>query len=706
MTFLLRPIINNSETERLRTKKCPKKCLRSPPHCSYFNLQSVTSYPKKNDMKKYFVLFLLFFPGTIAFCQNLPSDSGSFFLHKFAQNIGRESYTVTKNGSVLNYDIDFRFTDRGSPVPLKAKMAMTASSEPLSLWIKGSTSRFSTINDSIVINNKKVTIKVDSTTHTEAMKPLTFPIGGYSPGTVQMLLLRYWKAHKQPASITMLPKGTVMIKRDGADTLNFMSNSLMLERYVISGLIWGNEIVWTNKNGKLICLITNDAEGDKLEMMSTAYEDLLPELINRAATYGMRLFSGSMKMDVAKNKVLAIVGGTMIDVTGAATVDNTVIIIENGLIKEVGIVGTEKIPAGATVIHAEGKTIIPGLWDMHSHFEQAEWGPAYLAAGVTTVRDCGNEFGYINSIKSAIDSHKGVGPLILKAGIVDGPGPFGLGVVRATTPEEAIKVVNMYKDNGFVQIKIYSSVKPAIVKVISDEAHRLGLTVTGHIPNGMTTQAGIDSGMDMINHMQYVSAMMKKNKDKSLDLQDSTSIAAFEFLKQHKTVVDPTMGVYEMIFRNTSENILTMEPNFYDLPLPLQILFGTTGMPDAQAKAQAARYKSMFVLVKALHDQGIPIVAGTDMGFPGYSVARELELYVQAGLTPMEALQSATITPAIVMKMDRDYGSVRSGKVADLVILDADPLKDIRNVRKVWKVFKEGEVYEPGVLHRMVGFGN
>ena len=658
-------------------------------------------------MKKYFALALLFFPAISALAQNnSPIDSGSFFLHKFAQNIGKETYTVSKTGNTLNYDINFKFTDRGSPVPLKARMTTTTASEPISLWIKGSTSRFSTINDSIVIGNQMVSIKVDSISHTEALKPLAFPIGGYSPGTVQMLLLKYWKAHKQPKNIPMLPKGNVVITRDGSDTLNFMNDQLMLERYVISGLIWGNEILWTDRSGNLICLITNDAEGDKLEMMSTAYEQLLPELINRAATYGMKLFTGSMKMDIAKNKTIAIVGGNMVDVVGVTTLKNTVIILEDGKIKSVGFVGTEKIPAGATVIHAEGKFIIPGLWDMHAHFEQAEWGPAYLAAGVTIVRDCGNEFVYINSIKSAIDSHKGVGPQILKAGIIDGPGPFGLGIVRASTPEEAIKAVNMYKNNGFVQIKIYSSVTPRIVKVICDEAHRLGLTVTGHIPQGMTTKAGIDSGMDMINHIPYVASMMKRNKDRSADLTDSMSLAAFDYLLKHKTVVDPTLGVYEMVFRSTSDNILDMEPNFYNLPLPLQTLFVTMGLPDSSAKLRRPNYLAFLAIVKALYDKGIPIVAGTDMGFPGYSVARELELYVQAGLTTWDALQSATITPAIIMKMDKNYGSVRTGKAADLVILDADPVLNIRNVRKVWKVFKEGQEYDPGVLHRMVGFKN
>jgi imidazolonepropionase-like amidohydrolase len=653
-------------------------------------------------MKKYplFAILVIIFKSSIA----QTSDSGSFFLHKFAQNIGKETYLLTRSGSTITYDIDFKFVDRNTPVPLKAQLVTTASYEPVSLFIKGNTSRFSTINDTIRIQNKNVSIRVDDSIHTETLAPIAFPVGGYSPGTVQMVLLQYWKKHGEPKNIPLLPTGVVSISRQGKDELSIMNKPMVLDRYLVSGLIWGNEIIWTDQKGNLVCLITNDAEGDKLEMMKTDYESLLPELISRAATYGMQLFTASMKMDVSKKRLLAIVGGNIIDVEGNSSIGNSVIIIENGLIKEVGKASAIKIPSNATIIHAEGKTILPGLWDMHSHFEQAEWGPAYLAAGVTTVRDCGNEFGYINSIKSAIDAHKGVGPFILKAGIIDGPGPAGLGVVRATTKEEAVKAVDMYKDNGFAQIKIYSSVAPAIVRTITDEAHRLGITVTGHIPQGMTTKAGIDSGMDMVNHIQYVYAMMKRNKDNSLDLQDSASVASLDYLKAHHVVIDPTIGVYEMVFRSVKDDILEMEPNYYTLPIPLQALFKNMGMPPAQAELARPRMQSMMNLIKALHDKGITIMAGTDMGFPGYSVARELELYVKAGLTPMQAIQTATIVPARVMDMDKRTGSIKAGKQADLVIIDGDPLKEIRNIRNVWIVIKEGQQYDPGVLHRMVGF--
>ena len=159
-----------------------------------------------------------------------------------------------------------------------------------------------------------------------------------------------------------------------------------------------------------------------------------------------------------------------------------------------------------------------------------------------------------------------------------------------------------------------------------------------------------------------------------------------------------------MVFRSTSDDILEMEPNFYNLPAPLQVLFANTGLPPERALVVKPRMQAMMDIVKALHDKGITIVAGTDMGFPGYSVARELELYVKAGLSPMEAIQSATIVPAQVMKMDKQRGSIQPGKQADLIIVDGDPLKDIRNIRNVWMVIKEGQQYDPVVLHKMVGF--
>ncbi|HEY4111633.1 amidohydrolase family protein [Puia sp.] len=638
-------------------------------------------------------------------------DSARFFLHKFAQNIGQEVYYRTAGDSGVSYAVRFKFVDRGSPVPLIARILLTPSGEPLRFWIKGNTSRFSTVHDSVSVTGSKAYAKVDDSSFTQEIKGPAFPVAGYSPATVQMLLLQYWNKHGRPEKLRLLPTGSVSIKMSGYDTLFYYGNRLPLQRLVISGLVWGNELVWTDNDGNLVCLITNDAEGDKLEMMLDKYESLLPELIGRAATYGMQLFAASMKGDDGgsagargQKGVLAIVGGRMVDVAMGATTPDAVILIENGKIIKAGPKAAVAVPAGAKIIHAEGRTILPGLWDMHAHFEQAEWGPAYLAAGVTTVRDCGNEFNYINSVKRAIDEGVGVGPHILKAGIIDGPGPMGLGIVRAGTPQEAKYAVRRYKDSGFVQIKIYSSVTAPILKVICDEAHRLGLTVTGHIPEGMNLEQGVDSGMDMVNHIQYVGPILARTKDRLVDWNDPKTAKGLDFIRQHGTVIDPTLGVFEMIFRSVKDSITSMEPAFGTLPQPLQVLFVTMGMPPAQAEKFKSYFKDLEKQVKVLHDMGVPIVAGTDMGFPGYSVDRELELYVDAGLTPLEALRTATIVPALVMKQAGISGSLMPGRDADIILVDGDPLHHIRDIRKVKLVIKDGKVYDPLQLHKIAGF--
>jgi imidazolonepropionase-like amidohydrolase len=655
-------------------------------------------------MKKYLLSFILSSLIFNTYAQSVVADSGVFLLHKFEQHIGKETYHITNNKDSKTYTVNFKFVDRGSPVPLKAELRVNPVLEPLGLNIKGSVARSASINDEISITGSQAHIKVDDSVYDKKIQPLTFPIAGYAPTIVQQVLIQYWKKHHEPVSINTLPTGSVQIRRDGADTLTYNGKPLILERYTIGGLIWGNEFVWTDKQSQVICIITNDAEFDKFEAVREPYEALLSTLIGKTATYSMRLFTKSASIKTTADKLIAIEGGTIIDVVSEKTIPDAVVLIENGIIKKVGKKGEVSIPAGVKIINAKGKVLLPGLWDMHAHFEQAEWGPAYLAAGVTTVRDCGNEFSFINAIKDAIDQGKGVGPEILKAGIIDGKGPYALGIIQAETKEEAIKAVDRYKDAGFVQIKIYSSVKPATVKYICDEAHRLGLTVTGHIPIGMTLQQGVDSGMNMVNHVQYVYSIMKRNKDRSIDFNDSTSIAAIKFIKQHNVVIDPTIGVFEMSFRSIKDNITIMEPAFYTLPLPLQALLKNTGQDSTGAKKFKPLYESMVIIVKKLHDAGVTIVAGTDQGFPGFSVARELELYVQAGLTPADAIQTATIIPARVMNTDKTTGSIEEGKRADIIIVDGDPLKNIRDIRNVTTVIKGEHIYDPGKLHKLVGF--
>ena len=208
-----------------------------------------------------------------------------------------------------------------------------------------------------------------------------------------------------------------------------------LDRYTVEGLIWGRETLWFDTNRNLVAAITTDAEFDHFEAIRDGYESALGDLVGRAGADNMSALADISKgIPGSHSSTLAIVGATLIDGTGGAPVADSAIVIEDGRIVAVGPRSKVKIPKNANVVDAKGKFLLPGLWDMHAHFEQVEWGPIYLAAGVTTVRDCGNEFEFITAVRDAIAQGRGLGPRLLLAGIVDGTGPMALGINSVDTP--------------------------------------------------------------------------------------------------------------------------------------------------------------------------------------------------------------------------------------------------------------------------------
>src|SRR5262249_36207356 len=390
-------------------------------------------------------------------------------------------------------------------------------------------------------------------------------------------------------------------------------------------------------------------------------------------------------------------------------INDSVIVIENDRIISAGPRKSVKVPAGARVIDAKGKTVLPGLWEMHAHFEQVEWGPIYLAAGVTTCRDVGNEFEFITSVRDAIQAGRGLGPRMLLAGIVDGDGPSALGVIRANTPEQAREVVNRYKKAGFAQIKIYSSVKPEILRAICEEAHRLGMTVTGHIPQGMNALQGVEAGMDQINHIQYIPPVMLPKERKpgvpaTVDLESTEAKQSIAFFKEHGTVLDPTMALMEILTHSSADPVSSFEPGIQKVAPELSTQLQNTGVPAGAAARAKATFDQWMNVLAALHKAGVPIITGTDQAVPGHSLHREIELYVKAGFTPMEAIQASTIVPARVMKLDKETGTVEAGKRADLIILDANPLQSISNIRTARFVVAAGKLYNCAELWKSVGF--
>jgi imidazolonepropionase-like amidohydrolase len=420
---------------------------------------------------------------------------------------------------------------------------------------------------------------------------------------------------------------------------------------------------------------------------------------------------------------LVIKNVTVFDSTTAKTIPAQRVTVLGERIVSVEAEAGQPASSGAQVIDGSGKMLLPGLWDMHQHFSPDS---AFLdiAAGITTGRDLGNSIDDLTKLRKHIEQGEQIGPRIVLAGLIDGPGPFqGPVNVLAATPDEARQCVDRYADLGYVQIKIYSSVKPELVPVIIAEAHKRGLRVSGHVPSGMTADQFVRDGADEIQHMNFVflnfmpdvtetrtpARFIEPGKRAAgIDLNSAQVNDFIALLKQHHTVIDPTMTIWEATYVDRPGNVSEEDAYMFDR-LPLQVQRGAKSAgealptPDsATDQLYRASYANFVRMVKKLYDNDITIVAGTDLG-KGYSLHRELEIYNQAGIPAPEVLRMATLTAAQIMKRDSELGSIAPGKLADLILVNGDPTTNISDIRKIDTVIKGGAVMYPSELYPAMG---
>jgi Imidazolonepropionase and related amidohydrolases len=303
-------------------------------------------------------------------------EQGKFTLHKFEQAIGEETYEIHRDGDVLSVKMDFKFIDRGSPVPLTATFHAAQDLTPQAFEIKGRTARPISIDQAINIDQQSVHLRTrDKQTEIAVPAGAFFTIAGYAPSTMQMLMVRYWATHGSPPQLATLPSGFVKIEPRGQDLIHVGTREEKLDRFTVEGLIWGRETLWFDANRNLVAAITTDAEFDHFEAIRDGYESALGDFVGRAGADGMAALAEiSKQIPGSHAPILAIVGATLIDGTGSAPIPDAAVVIRKGRIIGAGPRSKIKIPRHASIVEAHGKTILPGLWDMHAHFEQVEGG--------------------------------------------------------------------------------------------------------------------------------------------------------------------------------------------------------------------------------------------------------------------------------------------------------------------------------------------
>ena len=623
-----------------------------------------------------------------------PAAKPTFRLYLLGHEIGREIVRSSRLPDGERVSFDFSFTDRGTTVELAATLELDAEQNARHFVTKGRTYRLFTADSEVTVTDGRARIRDGARVSTvDAGDRPFFPVDNYAPIGLHERLIRYWIAKGRPAEIVAPPAGTVRISSRGVGPAPGRIPGRRWEKLAIEGAVWGRQTAWIDLQTKTLQALATWAGGlNFMAIRGTAAPSSAVAAV-AAADQVADLARMSKAAPPQRTGTYAIVGATVIDGTGKPPLADAVLVVRDGRISVVGPASATPVPAGMAVVDAKGLFIIPGLWDMHAHVGQADWAPAYLASGVTTIRDMGGEFEFLTRFRDAIDKG-GFGPRVLLAGLVDGPGDRSFGAVTAATADEGRAVVRRYHAARFQQIKIYSLVPADAVKAIVAEAHKLGMTVTGHVPAGMTSQSAIEAGFDSLAHMPLRGAPGS----------DEAKIG-IAFFKQHRTVLDPTQSWNELGGHPASVPLEKFLPGVAGLPVSLKRTFDSMPGGNAEPAAWRARLVDSARLLKDAVDAGLLVVAGTDKGVPGFSLPRELELYVAGGMTPLQAIQTATIMPARAMKLDKDTGTVEAGKRADLILLSADPLASISNVRSIRWVIANGRLYDPAALWKAAGFG-
>jgi imidazolonepropionase-like amidohydrolase len=653
---------------------------------------------------------------TVVVAQQKPLvvEHGTYAVHLLLHTIGTEEYAVTDSGSHRILTATTTTSDRGMKRATSSTLEFTVDGAPIrfeqhALPLEGATPPPPGNGSLTEIAGSTVIAREGDTSRTFAKPPIAFTGFASMPAGAQMLMMRYWETHGRPARLPLLRASAqalpIEIKLVGHEAFPAHGQVVRLTRYTVANLVFGREILWMNDSHRVAAIMTF-AGGLPQEEVLDEYANAFDQLVESGVRQEMLdLDDLDRAVQPKATGSFAIVGARLIDATGAPAIENSVVLVRDGRIAAAGTAQAISIPPGMRVIHAEGKSLLPGLWEMHSHYSGVEFGPALLAAGITTARDCGGEFRFLTAVRHAIDTQHALGPRLLLAGLIDSGGPLAFGAIDVNTPAEAVHAVDMYADAHFQQIKVYTQIQPDILRAIADEAHSRGMTVTGHVPAAVNAFEGIADGMDQINHLQFVIRTMNPDGGVGpVDLNSERSKKLIALLVEKQIVVDPTDAWGEMAAHTKNIDPTTFEPGLNAAPFTLSSRFRAMGAPVAGEAKFRERMEVNRVVTAALFKAGVPIVAGSDTNLQGYGLDRELELYVQAGMTPMQAIQSATIVSARAMKLDAGSGTVEAGKRADLILVDGNPLVNISDLRRVVSVVANGRLYDSKELARSVGF--
>jgi Amidohydrolase family len=516
--------------------------------------------------------------------------------------------------------------------------------------------------------------------------------------------------------MSALPGGALRLEKGEALSVQGAGGPIQVTRYTLSGIDLTPETMLLDAKGALFASVSPDSI-----IIRKGYEGEEQRLRGLAAEWSTQRFV-DIEKQVAHRYAdpVRIRNVRLFDPKTSALTAPVSVLVRGKEITAVEALDSPPTPGEVTVDGAGG-TLVAGMYEMHGHLGQDE-ALLNLMAGITTVRDMGNDNAVLDVLIKRMDDGVIGGPHVIRSGFIEGRSPFSAnnGIV-VNSQQEAIDAVRWYGARGYWQIKIYNSMNPAWVPAMTKEAHRLGMRVAGHVPAFSTADEMMEAGYDEMTHInQYmIGWVIKPGEDTrtlfrlyvlkrfpGIDLNSAKVQHTIGMMVDKKIAIDPTIGIHEQLTQNRDGQVPPGAVDYFDhMPIgyrrdAMKALIDTSAPGDDQA--YRAAFDKIIETVRLLHDRGIFIVFGTDTG-GSFTYHRELELYQRVGMTPAEIVKRATFDSARYTGQDQRMGSIEKGKLADFFLIPGDPTKDVKAIKTISMVVKDGAFYFPSEVYPKFG---
>jgi hypothetical protein len=617
------------------------------------------------------------------------------------------------NGATTTIDYDVKNNGRGPTIA--ETIATGADGLPTAWTIKGATTFGGKVDESFR-RDGAIARWTDSTGSASA--PMREPSLYIGQAASPWALGLYARALLKDADRSMpgLPGGTIKLEKVETFTANGAGGAVEVTAYALSGIDLNPTYLLLDKDGRFFG--TMQGRGVTVRKGYEGEDKRLRDLAEKLSAARYAAIQKATAHDYGAP--VRIRNVRLFDPKSAKLTDPKSVVVFRDSIAAVEAPDAPAAP-GEVTIDGAGGTLVPGMAEMHGHASEDD-AVLNLAAGITTIRDMGNNNDEMLAMIDRIERGESAGSRIVPSGFIEGRSPFSSnnGIV-AETERQAVDAVRWYASRGFPAIKIYNSIKPEWVPAMVAEARKLGMHVMGHVPAFTTADAMMAAGYDELTHInQFVLGwVLRQGEDTrnllrltalrrlpGLDLDSAPVKRTIDTIAERKIAIDPTMVIHEAFTQSRDGQVPPGAVDYLD-HMPISVQRDTKrAWVDLSEPGDDAAYRGAFDkivdVLRRLNERGVMIVPGTDMG-GSFTYHRELELFQKFGMTPPQILKRATLEMQQYLGQDQRLGSIEKGKLADFFLVPGDPTKDLKAIKTIAMVVKDGTVYFPSEIYPHFG---